>query len=202
MLSDLREYVGHAADWVKKNRRTAGQIAAVALILIIAVVMRIYGNSSKQDVEEIEDDPIEAYVDISGEVNKPGIYTVNEDTRLFEVIEMAGGLKDNADVDSINQAEFITDGQKIIIPSNTEIDSVSADSSVTASDSSASSSGKININTASKEELKELSGIGDVIAERIIEYRNGSRFNSTEDIKNVKGIGDAIYEKIRSNIAV
>ena len=65
-----------------------------------------------------------------------------------------------------------------------------------------SSSGKININTASKEELKQLDGIGDVMADRIIEYRMSSSFKSKEDIMSVKGIGSGTYEKIKEDITV
>ena len=117
-------------------------------------------------------------------------------TRLFEVIEMAGGLVSNADTDSINRAEYVEDGEKIIIPSRPVISESSvlqdgsgepeaADPSSASLDygvSSSADSGLVNINYATKEELMSLPGIGESKAEKIIEYRSSNRFRKKEDI--------------------
>ena len=113
---------------------------------------------------------------------------------------MAGGLSEDADADHVNQASFVEDGQKIIIPvkgGDTAGDLLSSDP-----ESSASVSGLININTASADELKTLNGIGDAMAERIIEYRSSRAFRSREDIMSVDGIGSKTYEKIKDHITV
>ena len=85
-------------------------------------------TSSAESVEEEEEsvseerqtEEQEIYVDISGQVEKPGVYIVSDGTRLYEVIEKAGGLKKNAEMDQINRAEIVTDGQKIVIPAKGE----------------------------------------------------------------------------------
>ena len=144
----------------------------------------------------------EYYVDISGEVKKPGVYKVKKKTRLVFLIDKAGGLTGKADLDAINQASYVEDGAKIIIPKkgeNKNSDEAGADASET---SVGNTSGKININQASAEELTSIPGVGTVIAQRIVEYRNGARFNSIEEIKNVKGIGDATFEKMKGSITV
>ena len=195
------------------DKKTLLKILSVVLILLIAVILRIHDENkadikieSSEPAEEMEYSeessvqPAVIFVDISGAVEKPGVYEVTKETRLFEVIEMAGGLSEDADADHVNQASFVEDGQKIIIPvkgSDTAGDLLSSDS-----ENSGSVSGLININTASADELKTLNGIGDAMAERIIEYRSSRAFRSREDIMSVDGIGSKTYEKIKDHITV
>ena len=204
---------------ILQDRKLAVRILTVFLILLAAVVLRIHG-SGKSDitVEKAVDDTAAAeevskkiYVDIGGAVARPGVYQTDSTTRLFEIIEMAGGLRSDADTDSINQASFVEDGQKIIIPvkrndqdkSGGDVDEDDDDlDDSQISFGSPAQPGLVNINTATKEELTTLTGIGDVIAERIIEYRTGHRFRSVEEIRSVKGIGESKYEKIRDSITV
>lgn len=201
-----------------KDKKKLIKIMTVAVILLLALIFRIAGssepdiaieNAEAYSADEIESEDSEEsgeyvsldnlYVDISGAVNSPGVYSVSSKTRLYEVVEMAGGLTDKADINSINQASFVEDGEKIIIPEKGEA-IPAANSEDDSSLATSSSSGIININFASKEELKTLNGIGDAIADRIIEYRNSTKFKSKEDIKKVKGIGDGIYDKIKEQI--
>ena len=157
------------------------------------------------------------YVDIGGEVNTPGVYEVVDGTRLFEVIEQAGGLTEDANIDVINRAEAVYDGQKILIASYEESESGQASTSGTSGSAAASGSGvassgasssvsqsdKVNINTADSATLQTIPGIGPSKAERIIEYRTSNgRFSSIEDIKNVSGIGDKTYESIKDYLVV
>lgn len=143
------------------------------------------------------------YVDISGEVNTPGVYEVSDDTRLFQVIEMAGGLTENADVNSLNQAEIVYDGQKIIVSSGsgsfndtgTEIPANSSGKGLT--------NGKVNLNLADSATLQTIPGIGPSKAGRIMEYRStNGRFKKIEDIMNITGIGQKTFEIIRDYITV
>ena len=141
------------------------------------------------------------YVDISGCVENPGVYEVNEGTRLFQLIEKAGGLTPGADTEGINRAEKVSDGQKIVIyeegenPQNHDM--------VKNGTASSEIGSKININTADESLLQDIPGIGPVTADSIIKYReeNGS-FSSIEDIKNVSGIGDKTFEKLKDRITV
>lgn len=194
-------------SFFEKNRKTVYKAGLVVLVMVLALGFYIKQSSAESVILEEESEAAELeesaadgrfYVDISGAVNSPGVYEVDSDTRLFELIDLAGGLKSEADLDAINRADFLTDGQKVVIPSrNPEGDAAAA-----SAGSSASSSGKININTADKTLLMEIPGIGEVIASRIIDYRTETRFQSIEDIKEVSGIGEATFEKMKEYITV
>ncbi len=213
MADNVVGKIKDALESVLGDKKTMIRILSVVLILLVAVVLRIH-DAGKSDITiETQEDAGEIelseegsgqtqslFVDISGAVESPGVYRVSESTRLFQVIEMAGGLTEDADADSVNRASFVEDGQKIIIPekgSETLNGTVPADASSPPADN-----GLININTASADELKNLNGIGDVMAERIIEYRTSRSFKSKEDIMSVDGIGSKIYEKIKDRITV
>ena len=203
-------------DDIIKDRKTLVKIMSVVLILLVAAVLRIsaankpdvnieHATASVESSEDQGDDParMTVCVDIGGQVVNPGVYQVNESTRLYQLIELAGGLTELADPDAINQASYVEDGEKIIIPAkNSAIDPAegSSSSEIVSNVSAISSSGIVNINSANKEELMTLNGIGEVMAERIIEYRASNRFKKKEDIKSVKGIGDGIFAKIKDDI--
>ena len=210
----------NAADKIKEafkglpcDRKTVIKILSVVLILLIALILRLH-DENKADItiessepaeeteysEESSVQPQVVFVDISGAVEKPGVYEVSEGTRLFEVIEMAGGLSEDADPDNVNQTSFVEHGQKIIIPlkgSDAESGLLPGNTEYTGE-----TSGLININTAAVDELKTLNGIGDTMAQRIIEYRSQRSFKSKEDIMSVDGIGNKTYEKIKDHITV
>lgn len=170
-------------------------------------------KSKKENIENYK-------VDIKGEILTPGIYTLKSNSRVIDVIEMSGGLTENADTSVINLSKKITDEMVIIIYSKSEVKDfkktketekivqekcVKKDENALKNDAcitdSAKTSGKVSINTATKEELMTLTGIGDSKAEDIIKYReeNGP-FKTIEDIKNVSGIGDSLFAKIKENI--
>ena len=206
-----------ALEGLLDDKKTLIKVLSVVLILLIAVVLRIYDDSKaditietadgNEETEYHEESGTQAghspeiFVDIGGAVEKPGVYQVSEDTRLFEVIEMAGGLSEDADTDHVNRASFVEDGQKIIIPVKGSENAVS-DFASAAEVPAETGSGLININTATADELKTLTGVGDVMADRIIEYRSSKAFKSKEDIMSVDGIGSKTYEKIKDDITV
>ena len=178
-----------------KDRKLKYKIALVVIILIGAT--GIHMKSSNADTIKLDKTENEFYIDISGAVNSPGVYKVKKKTRVFELIEKAGGLKADANLDALNQAEFVQDGQKIVIPSNG-----GGDSNKESEDKSNNDGGMININLADKSKLMSLPGVGDAIAQRIIDYRKDHRFSKVEDLKQVKGIGDATFEKLKNMITV
>ena len=160
-------------------------------------------------------------VDIKGQINYPGIYKVDSDLRVMDVIKLAGDLTENADTSVINLSKKVTDEMVIIIYSKDEVadfkktkekekqveerciqkdeNSLVNDACITSS----SSNGKISINNASVDELKNLTGIGEKKAKDIISYRekNGN-FNSIEDIMKVTGIGENNFAQIKEDITV
>jgi len=202
------------------------------LIILIAIIVIVSGFSisnninkqkvyvlshekNKADIEENNDitiNDINVYeistekivVHIEGEVVSPGVYELEEDTRIFDVIEAAGGLLKTADRRKINLAKKIVDEEYIYIPNendeNTAFQNINSVSTITNSNENRA---PININKASAGELKALSGVGDVLANRIIEYRSEKgAFKSVEDLKNVSGIGDKKFSEIKDKVTI
>ncbi len=171
----------------------------------------------KEKKEEIE----EYKVDIKGEVINPGIYSVKVNTRIIDVINEAGGLTENADTSVLNLSKKVEDEMVIIIYSKQqvidftktkEIEKQVEEKCTNAYETLVNGAcikveeekknTKININTATKEELMTLSGIGESKAEDIIKYREKEPFTNIEDIKKVNGIGDSLFAKIKENITI
>ena len=173
-------------------------------------------EEEEEDVEKIEvkEAPVKeetkVMVDIKGEVNKPGCYEADENLRVQDIIELAGGLKEGASTDDINLSSKIFDEMVIVINKKEEVvDKVETIPKVSVNSANQSSTvnkvvpGKVSINTAGVEELSTLNGIKEARAKKIIEYRetNGP-FKALEDIKNVSGIGESIFAKIKDNITL
>lgn len=133
-------------------------------------------------------------VDVKGAVYNPGVYQMEKEDRVIDVIIKAGGLLDTADVYQVNLAKSVYDEMEIIVPKQGEIILNSYKSE---------QNGKVNINRASVTELITLSGIGEEKAKAIIKYRdkNGD-FRSIEEIINVSGIAEGTFEKIKDNITI
>lgn len=179
-------------------------------------------ESSKAETKELESIPEEKYyVDIKGYVKKPGVYEVSKTSIVNDCLKLAGGLLKNADTTTINLSKPVSAAMVIYVPKKNEViksttdktttttteipnNAAIPDNSNTSSDtSSATLNLKINLNTASKEELTKLSGIGEAKAQDIIDYRNtNGSFKTIEEIKNISGIGDALFAKIKDNISV
>jgi len=144
-------------------------------------------------------------VEIKGEVNKPDVYTLNENSIVKELIEAAGGLTENADFSSINRAKKLQNHELVNITNknDTKKEVKVTNSEVSTSQNEGISNSIVNINTATLEQLKTLNGIGDSKAKSIIEYREQiGGFKSKEDIKNVNGIGDKMFERIKERIDI
>lgn len=142
------------------------------------------------------------YVYLSGEVESPGVYKLENEARLYQAIELAGGMTKNAQKEYLNLAETVYDGQQINILSKKEYKK-SQEQDTDIVQNTDSDNALININTATPEELQSLSGIGETRAKAIIEYREkNGKFQTIEDIKNVSGIGDSTFENIQNDITV
>lgn len=165
-------------------------------------------NEEKNQDEKAERKNI--VVEIKGEVVKPNVYTLAENSRVNDIIEKAGGLTSEANINNINRASLLSDGECIVIRNinDKDVDMQEENlndkvNTLSQGGSSASSGDSININTASKDELKTLSGIGDTKADAIIEYRDSNGgFKSIDELKNVSGIGEGTLNKIREKINI
>lgn len=155
------------------------------------------GSDSNQMSNSEITEPVKIYVSVLGEVVSPGVYILEEGARVFEALNLAGGITEDADVSNINLVDFIEDGTQINVPGfDSYVNNASGEIMT-------NHSGKVNINKASLDELKSIPGIGDTRAKAIIEYRekNGA-FSSIEDIMLVSGIKETIFEKIKGEIYV
>lgn len=158
----------------------------------------------QRDVENSEKSGI--YVYICGEVIKPGVYELSGDSRIYEAVDAAGGFTENAARECVNLASKVSDGMQITIYNREEAASLQADSASVggnAGKSGTSGSGLVNLNTATKEELMTLKGIGESKAEDIIRYREKSGgFKKIEDIMKISGIKENGFQKIKDSITV
>jgi len=179
-------------------------------------------TSLKLEPKKEKEETTEILVDIKGQINSPGVYKMNNQERVNDVIKKAGGLTNYADTSMINLSQKVKDEMVIIIYSKKEviemnkkepcicpknndacIDEKNKIEDISKDKENKKTNNKISINNATKEELMTLDGIGEAKAESILEYRKekGS-FEKVEDIQNVSGIGEALYEKIKNKIII
>ncbi|GAA0122038.1 helix-hairpin-helix domain-containing protein [Clostridium faecium] len=204
---------------MKDKEKIIGSIC----ILVLAIVFLVSGylitrNNSKEAYEDIfietkdinseekgnltSDDEF-IVVDIKGKVKNPREYTLKKGSRVRDLINMAGGLTEEADTDRIHFSKTLNDEDCIVIYGKGDKDEdAKAVSSNSIIDSSKSTS-KININKATAEELTQLSGIGPSKAKAIIEYRTSNNgFKSIDELKNVDGIGEKTIDKFRDKVDI
>lgn len=190
------------------------------------LVLNTTKNEKKEHDKETSKEEEYYQIDIKGEINSPGIYTVKEGSRVIDVIRLAGDLTTNADTSVLNLAKKVKDEMVIIVYSyaevadftkTKEIEKQQQEACVTQSEvvnnaciettdkeeASSSSSSKISLNNATLEELMTLPGIGETKAKAIIDYRNevGS-FQNIEQLKEVNGIGESTFDQIKENITL
>lgn len=196
----------------------------ICITMIIALMFagcggasQVYLESSSQETAASEQVAIEetetetdtkesdslCYVYVCGAVEQPGVYLLQSGDRVYEAIALAGGLTEDAAGNALNQAEPVSDGQMIQVPTKEEAAFSDAGESAQEPDRMQTEDGKININTASAEMLMTLPGVGQSKAESIIAYREEKgTFSSIEAIKNVNGIKDGVYNQIKDKITV
>ena len=202
-MEQLRSAFESISNWwldlhyTRNQKRSLLIIGIVLILLSIIIVAR--GNT--QVSAPIEITPItiaepEIFIDVTGAVNNPGVYTLTGKSRVIDAIKAAGDSAPGADLSTLNLARVLTDGEQIYV-----------DATVVNSNgvrvSKPVHSGPININRATARQLDALDGIGPVIAQRIIDYRkiNGS-FLSIDDLQKVSGIGAAKFAQIKAKVRI
>ena len=186
--------------------------------------INIVSDIEKEEIKDehpIEEKKIKYHIDIKGAVKKPGVYNVDSNITINDAINIAGGLTKDADTSLINLAKKITDEMVIIIYTKEEVKNSNIvntvikvvekecicpniendgclNDEINDNITNKEDNKLININTATKEELQTINGIGESKANNIIKYREEiGKFNTIEDIKKVEGIGDTLYETIK-----
>ena len=197
-------------------------IIILLIVIIIGGGIILYKNMNSEANFTInrasnipEDNPVmqieipSVIVHITGAVKNPGVYQLSSTDRIVDAVKIAGGETEEANLDLINLAALLKDGQKIIVPykiyneTGEEINKNTFSNMENGYSSSVSNSTKVNINIADTNILKTLPGIGPVLSERIIEYRNqNGLFGVIDDVKNVSGIAEKKYEGIKDLICV
>ena len=180
------------------------QIVFICIFIISGISIYIQDNERKASFSvnssniSKNDDRIGVY--ISGEVKNTGVYYLKKDSRITDLIDICGGLTEEADVSKINPAQKLNDSDKIIIPKKeNNLNNIETEDENKVVNNVQD---KVNINTATKDELTNLNGIGEATANKIINYRNKNKFQEIEDIMNVPGIGEAKFNNIKDYICV
>ena len=157
---------------------------------------------STEDVSSSASEERQIYVYVCGQIQSPGVYILPEGSRICDVFELAGGLTEQAATDYWNQAKLLQDGDMIYVPTIDEAKERYPEGEA-ASRAETDDGNKVNINTASKEELMTLPGIGEAKALAIIAYRQEhGAFLSLEDVKKVEGIKEAVFSKMKMYIEI
>lgn len=202
-MDQLRNAFESISQWwfdlhFSRNQKIALAIVA-AIVLALSVLIVLRGNTQITAAPEIIPITIaepEIFVDVTGAVNRPGVYSLAGRSRVIDAIKAAGDSAPGADLSTINLARVLNDGEQIYVDSTAVNSSGQRVSKKVAS-------GPININRATLRQLDALDGIGPVIAGRIIEYRkkNGS-FLTIDDLQKVSGIGAAKFAQIKSKVRI
>lgn len=172
------------------------------------------GNDSKVLENQSTEQDI-YYVYVCGAVKEPGVYGLEPGARIYEAVEAAGGLTEEAEFSSVNQAEKVSDGQMVKIltkeeaealgetPASVETVTSGDEATAVSGNAVAEQDGRIDINLASAEELMTLPGIGRAKADSIISYRDSSGgFSSIEEIMQVEGIKEGVFNRVKDSIKV
>ena len=215
-MKKLMEFLGDRREisrFLREHKEVLKKAGIVVLVIVLGLVVSMFKNGGQEEANaqaeeatvSTEETAAMIYVDVGGEVKDPSVVELPDGSRVTDAITAAGGLTEQADLTDINRAAFVSDGEKIYIPSQVselEDDGLSVGEGG-GGGTAKSSDGRININTADSTQLQELTGVGPATAEKIIDYRKqNGRFQSIEDIKNVSGIGDKTYEKLKDHIKV
>lgn len=197
-------------------------IAIIILVtLVVSYVLSLDNKEvSAENVEitkmDVTNVTSKVYVDIKGSVKKPGVYQVSADSIVWDIVNLSGGFTKNAYTKNINLSQKVKDEMVIYVFSKNEMlkmnENVKTDTTCTTNiinydncittEKNETSTSLVNINTASKEELMNVSGIGASKADSIIAYRIKTPFSKIEDIMNVSGIGESLFDKIKKYITV
>ena len=203
--------------WEEMNWKVKGSVLFVCLIIGMGL---FWMSRQEEEVEEVAPSLSETtilphevedkttvstviYVDVKGEVHHPGVYQMKAENRVKDLIEAAGGFTPSADDQKLNLAQLLEDQMVIVVPKKGEEVNSELAQAPAPHKKEVGKEGKVNINTATVEELKTLKGIGEKKAEAIIEYRkqNGS-FKNKEELMKVRGIGKKLYESFQERVIV
>lgn len=195
-------------------------VGVIAVVVLFFILQGLWGSIQASGIEvqrvEVEEEAFDSsmssegvaegspslslyYVHVGGAVNMPGVYALEEGSRIQAAVDAAGGYREDAAVDAVNLARLVNDGEQIIVPTKEEY----IGGLGTNDEGSLQISGKVNINNASSSELMALPGVGEVTAKKIIADREANGpFSAPDDLMRVSGIGEKKYEQLADSICV
>ena len=187
------------------------QAVALAGVVTLTVIVTLWisRDSVQPGIEVLIPPPAPVTFQIAGEVMRPGVYSLEGNPRVDDAIDAAGGLTASADERQINLALRVRDGAKVVIPARGST-SVDAGTGTTGADSGSgggtvpatgTTTGLVDLNTATKDQLVALPGIGNVRAESIIEWRTNNLTSGVDDLLAISGIGPATVDSIRNFVS-
>ena len=204
------------------NRKQKIIIGIAALVVIAGIGIYLFVKNSQYEEFDMNEVLVNAeekeykgdtiIVHITGEVKEPGIIELPSEARIADAIEAVGGVTEGADLDEVNLAFVLSDGQKVYIPNKNEkevsgekvyITAGSGNNIIVQDKVEEGKKQKVNINEAKQEDFEQLPGIGPSIAKKIIEYREqNGKFTSIDELQEVKGIGEAKFENIKEYVTI
>jgi len=195
---------GEASNWLERYGTYISLLLLSSIILGGALFYLRWPRPTPIEIIEptpvLASTPAEVGVYVVGAVLNPGVYFLPQGSRVEDALEAAGGSTEEADLAWVNLAKRVYDEEQIYVP---RLGEENPPLPPPSGSSGGQAGGKININTASAAELETLPGIGPVLAQRVVDYREANGpFAAIEDIKNVRGIGEATFEEIKELIFV
>ncbi len=190
-------------DWLRASPAELGVVALLGALVVggaaFAYVRSAEPPPAPVRVHSHEASPspeAKLLVHVSGHVTSPGVYELDPGGRVKDAVAAAGGALEGADLNALNLAAPIGDGEKVVVPAP------GAQGAGTSDAGAELASGKVNLNTATKEQLEELPSVGPVLAQRIIDHRTKKRFTSTRQLMDVEGFGQKKYDSLKDKITV
>lgn len=198
----MKALLSKAAEYARASPGEVGLIAVLASAVLAASAFVVVRSSEppapeiKRLAASVPEEHKKLLVHVGGAVNAPGVYELANGSRVRDAIEVAGGTVEGADLDSLNLAAPVSDGEKVMV--------AKAGSVTEAQPTESGSSGaKVNLNNAGQPELEELPGVGPVTAQRILDYRRKKgRFTSVRQLLEVEGIGQKKFEALKDLVTV
>lgn len=179
------------------KNKTIAFCFSIIIISSISIFIQMSDKNDRMSASKISSkDSNDIAVYVIGCVKNPGVYYLDSGSRLYQLLDLCGGVTQDADVSSLNLSKKLSDSDMInILAKKDETENIE-------NEENNLEKGKININTATLEELKTLDGIGEQTAQKIINYRKEQSFQSIEDIMNVPGIGESKFLNIENDICI
>ncbi len=200
--SDQQSAVGTTRSYLTQAVAVVGVIA-----ITVVVTLWLSRDSERPGIEILIPPPAPVTFQVSGAVVRPGVYSLDGEPRIDDAIDAAGGFTDDANLDLLNRALRVRDGSKVVVPSVNNVvettglaDSTSPRVEPDPENSETTNSGPIDLNTATKDQLVALPGIGEVRADSIIEWRANNLITSASDLLAISGIGPSTVDSIREYV--